>query len=71
MDEILRVSLFTIVSVTYRSVKYQWKPDRDYSIELYTWDRGGERVLDKGKYSQARFYEMCDGMTELIIDRYL
>lgn len=72
MDEILnKISLLTNVSGTYRSIKYQWKPSRDDSVELHIWDCGEERVLDKGKYSQARFYKVYGGMTEQIIDGYI
>lgn len=72
MDGILnRVSLLTNVSGAYRGIKYQWKPGRDHSAELHIWDCGEDSILDKGEYSQARFYEVYSDMTELIIDRYI
>ena len=40
-------------------------------MELHIWDDGKEAVLDKGDYSQARFYAVYRDMTELIIDEYL
>lgn len=72
MDEILnQVSLLTNVSGIYRNVKYQWKPSRDDLVELHIWDRGEERVLDKGNYSQAHFYKVYGDMTKRIIDGYI
>lgn len=72
MDEILnQVPLLANVSGIYRGIKYQWKPDRDHSVELHIWDQGEEKILDKGGYSQTRFYEVYSDMTELVIDRYI
>lgn len=72
MDEILNpVPLLANVSGTYRGIRYQWKPGRDHAVELHVWDRGEESILDKGGYSQARFYGVYGDMTELIIDKYI
>ena len=50
---------------------YQWKPGGDHSVELNIWDRGEKHILDRGEYSQARFYKVYGDMTELIIDGYI
>lgn len=72
MEEILnRVSLLANVSGIYRGIKYQWKPGRNHSVELHIRDQGEEKILDKGGYSQTRFYEVYGDMTELVIDRYI
>lgn len=72
MDKLLnRVSLLTNVSGTYCGIKYQWKPGGDHDVELHIWDHGEERILDKGEYSQVRFYEVYGDMTELIISKYI
>ena len=72
MDEILNeASLIINMSGIYRAIKYQWKSSQDHLAELHIWDDGKEAVLDKGDYSQARFYAVYRDMTELIIDEYL
>ena len=57
-------------SGTYRKIKYKWKPTEN-GIALHIKDGENEKILDTGKYNQARFYKSFTTMTEMIIDYYI
>lgn len=73
MQELLNPEpLITNVSGTYNKIKYKWKLEPDSNkVELHIWDDGVEKIIDKGEYSQPRFYPYYPDMTECVIDCYL
>lgn len=71
-DLLNKESLVANTSGTYRKIKYKWEIKQNPRITyLHIWDNKKEKIIDKGEYSQARFYYDYELLTEAIIDAYL
>lgn len=59
-------------SGTYRQIKYKWVAAQTPGyVQLKIQDHGNELIIDQGRYTQSRFYDMYQGLTEALIDAYI